>query len=392
MADRQRRRTPRQRWEWLVWRRAAAALIAVAVTCGAVRDGKADTNDPSAAVIARARIALGPGLGQVKSLHLAGTVSAGNVSGTTEVWTDLVDGRFTAITDAGPLTAGYGYDGRTGWRSDTKGFVLPQNGPMAKAIVATAIYDNTYALYRPGHGGAAVTYLGSRIDAGKSYEAITVTAQGGYAQEWWFDPATGLPARMIIDYGTGLVTTSLEDYRGIGGLMVAEEQIVTRQSAVKDFYGNKRLAVSFALTYEYTKAEVDIGEIERHLSMPQPPVTDVSLPGGETRIPFTMRNFWITVEVRLNGKGPFETMLDSGGRNILSPSAAWQAGARDTGEIPQKGNVAMLKPARYARVASMELGGADPQPAGFYGRRSGQYLHPRWHDRVRGLRAVRHHD
>lgn len=140
--------------------------------------------------------------------------------------------------------------------------------------------------------------------------------------------------------------------------MVAEKQTVTRESVVKDFYGKKRLAISLALTCEYTKAEVDMADVERHLSRPQPPVTDVSLPGGETRIPFTMRNFWITVEVRLNGKGPFEMMLDSGGRNILSPSAAWQAGARDTGEIPQTGNVAMLKPARYARIATMELGGA----------------------------------
>ena len=341
------------------WRSLTVAVLLAAVMMGNVtRGADAAGGDPAGAVIARARAALGPGLGHVRSLHLAGTVSAGDVSGTTDAWIDLVDGRFAAITDAGPLTAGIGYDGKNAWSSDAKGIVLPQNGPMAKAILATAIYDNSYALYRPGYGGAALTYLGARLDAGKTYEAITVTPQGGYAQEWWFDPATGLPARMIIDYGAGPATTSFDDYRSAGGLMIAERQIVSRQWALKDFYGNKRLGVTYTLTYAYAKAEVDSHDLEQHLVLPHPPVTDVSLPGGETRIPFTMRNFWITIDVRLNGKGPFEMMLDSGGRNILSPSAAWQTGARDTGEIPLSGNAAMLKPTRYARVATMELGGA----------------------------------
>lgn len=150
-------------WRWLT----IVVMLTAAVMGSLTREaGAADTTDPSAAVIGRARTTLGPGLGQVKSLHLAGMVSAGNVTGTTEVWIDLVDGRFTAITDAGPLTASYGYDGRTGWHSDSKGFVLPQNGPMAKAIVATEIFDNTYTLYRPGHGGATVAYLGTRPDGG----------------------------------------------------------------------------------------------------------------------------------------------------------------------------------------------------------------------------------
>jgi hypothetical protein len=79
---------------------------------------------------------------------------------------------------------------------------------------------------------------------------------------------------------------------------------------------------------------LDIGDLERHFSMPPSAISDVSLPEGETTISFMLQNFWILINVRLNGKGPFQLMLDSGGRNILSPSVAWQVGATDTGTVP----------------------------------------------------------
>lgn len=228
---------------------------------------------------------------------------------------------------------------------------------MSKAVIATELFDNTYALYKPGYGGASVTYAGSRSDGGKNYEALSITPKGGYAEEMWFDTATALAARQIIDFGTGPVTTYLMGYHDAGGLMVPSEQKIMEQSVAKDAYGHNLRHTSIELTYQYDHTEVNV-DIDKHLAMPPAPPSDVSLYGGETTIPFTMRNFWITLAVWLNGKGPFEMMLDSGGRNILSPAVAWEAGAQDTGEIPQTGNVPMLKPMRYARVESMELSGA----------------------------------
>ena len=341
------------------WRLPAiAALLAGVLTYGAAGPAISIETSPEAALIARARAALGPGLGRVKSQHVAGTCNAGDIHGPTEGWFDLTDGRFASKTDWGPLTAGYGYDGRTSWRSDSKGIVLPQTGPRAKALAANEIFDSTYALYSPGYGGASVSYLGTRSDAGQSYEAIAIRPKRGYAEEMWFDATTALPARRIVNYGAGPTTTSFSGYSSIGGLMIADEYKTTRQFVGRDSYGHEQFSTMDRGACKYDRVEVDADNLDKHLTMPAPPPNDVSLPGGETRIPFTMRNFWMTVDVRLNGKGPFQMMLDSGGSNVLSPSVAWQVGAQQTGEVPVTGNIAMLKPVRYVRVDSVELGGA----------------------------------
>src|SRR5438876_12268240 len=88
------------------WRRSApiVAILVTLLTCGNAPVVNPAENDPAAALISRARAALGPGLGHLKSLHLAGTLSAGDVNGPTELWIDLADGRFAITTNAGPLT------------------------------------------------------------------------------------------------------------------------------------------------------------------------------------------------------------------------------------------------------------------------------------------------
>jgi hypothetical protein len=333
-----------------------AAIFVAILTGGVARPANPSGTDPAAALISRARAALGKG--EVKSLHLAGIFNSGDISGNIETWIDLVDRRYVTGTNAGPLTEADGYDGHTYWRSDSKGIVLPQTGPLVRAIIANTIFDNDYALFSPGYGGATVSYLGARADSGKNYEAISVKPLGGYTEEEWFDPATALPARTIVDYGAETVTTDLSGYRSVGGLLIPLEQKINRRLDVRDFYGHDQGDISHDQTCKYTVAEADIVNVDPHLSMPSPAVSDVSLPGSETRIPFMMRNFWIFINVRLNGKGPFQLMLDSGGRNILSPSVAWQIGAADTGKVPVTSTYSFAKPERFVRVASVELGGA----------------------------------
>jgi hypothetical protein len=308
------------------------------------------------ALISRARAALGQG--HPKTLHLAGSFNSGDINGTVETWIDLVDGRFAIRTNAGPLTEARGYDGHTPWRSDSKGIVLPQTGPLAKVINANTIFDNSYALFGPEYGGAAVTYIGTKTDAGKSYEVLSAKPPRGYPEEEWFDPGTALPARTIIDYGADTVTTYFAGYRSIGGLMMPLEKRINVRLDVRDFYGHSQGDFSQDQNCKYAIAEADIGNLDSHFSMPPSATSDILLPGGEARIPFMMQNFWLFIKVRINGKGPFQMMLDSGGRNILSPSVAWQVGASATGTVPVTSTYPWAKPLKFARVASIEIGGA----------------------------------
>ena len=55
--------------------------------------------------------------------------------------------------------------------------------------------------------------------------------------------------------------------------------------------------------------------------LPAPPPPDFALAGGKTSttVPFELVNNHIYVDVRLNGKGPYRLMCDTGGANIVTP-------------------------------------------------------------------------
>jgi hypothetical protein len=305
-------------------------------------------------LIARARTALGPGLGYVKSLHLRGTISSGTISGTYESWIDLAGGRFAYFTNAGPLTASYGYDGKTAWRGDSKGIVLPQTGPVATRAVATDVFNETDALFSPNHGGASVSYYLRVKDEGKTYEALNLAPANGFPEQVWFDPASALATRIIIDRGSKILIIRIANYRSIAGLMIPVDFTRTERSTVKDASGRERAFVSSTASYKYDLAETPAGPIDAHVKPPPSIVNDVAMAAPELHVPLVLQSSWILVDLRLNGKGPFRMILDSRGENILSPTAAWQSGAHEVGEIPQQGGPTL----RYAQVASVEIGDA----------------------------------
>lgn len=83
---------PRGKMKW--WRVMITGMITAVLFCEAVCSGEADPIDQAAALIARSRTALGPGLAKVKSIHFAGSISAGSINGTRETWVDLPGGTF----------------------------------------------------------------------------------------------------------------------------------------------------------------------------------------------------------------------------------------------------------------------------------------------------------
>jgi hypothetical protein len=117
-------------------------LIAIGVAC-------AGQNNALVSLISRARVALGPGFGQVHALHVTGKMRTAVASGTFEWWADLTTGEFAVSKSVGPLMHSYGYDGRAAWRKDSKGIVLVQNGPAAVTWNANSEFEEKYALFSP---------------------------------------------------------------------------------------------------------------------------------------------------------------------------------------------------------------------------------------------------
>ncbi len=162
--------------QWLIIMVVAALTISVKPFCAAQSDQLSN-------LISRARAALGPGLSRVHTLHLTGKLDATGISGTFESWIDLTTGQYLESVDAGPFTGARGYDGKVAWMKDSKGVVLVQNGPAARAGNAEKVFEETYALFGSNYGGAALRYLGLHTEAGKSYEMISVKPAGGHAHD-----------------------------------------------------------------------------------------------------------------------------------------------------------------------------------------------------------------
>jgi len=94
--------------------------------------------------------------------------------------------------------------------------------------------------------------------------------------------------------------------------------------------------------------------------MPGPPAPDFALAGGATSVtvPFELLNNHIYVEVKLDGKGPFRVLCDTGGANILTPEAARALGLKPQGALQGRGVGDKSEDVGLVKVATLEVGGA----------------------------------
>ncbi len=303
-------------------------------------------SDPLAALIARARAALGPGLTSVRSTYITGTVKAAGIRGAFQSWTDRSNGRYLMITDLGPLSSAEGYDGSGAWYRDAKGIVLPQTGPASRARSAGEVSSNSGAVFKSDHGGATLSYLGTRTESGKTYEAVEVRVPDGYPEEDWYDSATALLARRRVTMDLQSIVTDFSDYQNADGLMIAHQLLISYHSGLTQ-------------PVTITQVRTDIPDLAEHLRRPVSAANDFSVTGGQTIIPFKYVDHQIVVDVYINGKGPFRFNFDTGGGNLIDPTVAWAVGARTFGTgIPSGGIGKGTSLVQLAQVSQLSIGGA----------------------------------
>lgn len=267
------------------------------------------------------------------------------IIGTFEIWVDTTNGRYSTVNNAGPLSGAYGYDGKDAWRRDAKGVVFIQGGPSSMAYAVTEVFRLSYSLFKPNYAGAKVRYVGTVTEAGKKYEALSVQPAGGYAEEQWFDPTTGLLARATSTLRGRAFSTTTEAYQLVNGLMVPTVITLTTDTAQENL--------------KVTNVQADTGDLEPHLKRPNSNPTDYSLTGNETTVPIDLFEDHIFVDVRINGKGPFHFWFDTGGRNIIDPTVAVAAGMHVFGETRlAMGIGSRAHEIAYAQADEVAIGGA----------------------------------
>jgi hypothetical protein len=298
-----------------------AALTAAATSCFAA---------PSTSEILSANKAATGGSAWDSKAIMSGNAdfTAYGLTGKVHQITDLKGGRSEVDVQFGPATQANGFDGVAPWQKDTSGTVTQQQGGDALVLAVNDAYRSANKWWLADYGGAAVTSQGAKTDSGGRYDVLTFTPKGGKAFDVWYDVNTHLAVKFVEQQGSQPVVTTLSDYRPESGVVVPHKLVVDTGVGAK-----------YLQTITVTKVEFLGPQPDTIFAAPKVTVTDFSIAGGAaaTTLPIQIVNNHIYGEVKVNGKGPFLFIFDTGGHNIITPPLAKEMGLKVEGSLPGSG-------------------------------------------------------
>jgi hypothetical protein len=322
----------------------------VAAVCLTTAVSHAAATDPrTTQLITASGKALGvASLAAVDTMRIDATVSAVGLNGTQTQYVDLRTGHFAETAKLAPLAQLDGYDGSVVWSGDQSQLVWNAGGDSDRASEINQAYLESYSLWKPQAGGAAVSWLGTKTDGGRAYDALKIQPVGSKVPfELWFDRTTHLPARALFVNGFTTAALTLSGYRRVNGLNFA----YTLHSESSD--GNNA-------DTQVTSVAFDPPGAQAALARPQTKPSDFSMQDGKasTTVPIELVENHVYLDVMLNGKGPYRFIFDSGGSNIVDPAVAKGIGALGSGLAQGNGVGSQTVSISFARVAKLQVGDA----------------------------------
>ena len=274
---------------------------------------------------------------------------AGNgLTGSAHMLIDLKTGRFEENFKIGPATGASGFDGTNAWSKDMSGTVTLQQGGDQRAIAVSNAYRVANLWWTPDRGGAEIT-ASEKTDDGVTYEVLHVVPKGGNPFDAWFDPKSHEFVRSVEKQGSQTVTTTMSDFKAFDGVMLPVK------SVEDDGLGEKYLQ-----TVTLTKAEFEPAQPDSAYAPPKVEVADFSIASGakETTFPITLVNNHIYGTAKVNGKGPYTFVFDTGGHNLVDPELASELGLKVEGDLPGTGAGNGVMQAGFSHVDSLTVGDA----------------------------------
>lgn len=276
-------------------------------------------------------------------------LSGQGLTGTAHSLYDLRDGRNVVDFKLGPAAGANGYDGKTPWQKDTSGTITQQQGGDAVVLAVNDAYRNANLWWRPDHGGAVVVSQGEKDTPSGRADVLTVTPKGGKPFDAWFDLKTHLLIKTVEQGGPQLVTTVMSDYRPESGVVVPHKIVIDTGVGEK-----------YLQTISVTKVEFLPAQPDTAFAAPKVTVSDFSITGGaaQTQIPIKLINNHIYADAKVNGKGPFTFIFDTGGHNIVTPPLSKQLGLKMEGSLPGTGAGEGVVEAGFVNGVTLEVGDA----------------------------------
>jgi hypothetical protein len=189
------------------------------------------------------------------------------------------------------------------WHQDANGDIQLSNPDSPENIDDRYLTSRAY--WRPEFGGAAVTVLAPQTEGSTAWDRVHFRVPGGGGFTLWVNRQTGL-----LDRVEGKTTKELSDYRPVNGVMLP--------------FKEKKPVGSAMLTVEYSRRTLSVHLDATAFAIPfrkdyqMPPSGEASVPaeGG------------LIFQAKIDGKGPFESLFDTGSVNILSANLARKLGLK----------------------------------------------------------------
>ena len=280
---------------------------------------------PPASAVSDVRTISGlPVIGAVAShppryVRLLLDVTSYGVPGRGEILVDRSLGRFVRRFDAGPVSEREGWDGVHAWRADATG--MPRIEGNVDERGAVRVWARVLAPAAPG----------------------TPCECGLRAPEVAVDRATGRASGIVLHAGGQTERASFGDYRRAGSLTIP--------FAIENVSENG--------TWSARVRSVETPSAVPPAAFAPPPEPHDAALRGVTSVPLLGGLPWPVVDVSLEHGAPLHCLVDTGGQNAVSPSAAERLGLNVVGGGTVGGAGASLASVRYASVRSVRVGAAE---------------------------------
>jgi hypothetical protein len=298
-------------------------------------------------ILAKAKQAMGGAAwDSIRSIHTKASLKTSGLTGEGESWEDVLTGHYVDRYQLGPASGAEGFDGTTVWSQDSSGQPRPEGGGDARQGAADEAYRRSLAYWFPQRWPAQVEYSGALEDQGRRFYVLRITPQHGRPFDLWIDASTYLFDRTVEKADIETRTTYLSDYRVVQGVKIPFAQHSTNGESRYDQF----------TTVEQVEPNVPLAAAQ--FRMPAPPAPDYAIAGGKasTTVPFQLLNNHIYVQVKINGKGPYTFLCDTGGANIVSPTLARELGLHSEGALQGRGVGEKSEDVGLAKVQSVQVG------------------------------------
>jgi len=247
--------------------------------------------------------------------------------------------------DLGVMSLAMGFDGVTGWATDANGITRRSIEEEIRPLI-NELYFKTFSYALAGGMPGKAEYRRDTSIDGQDYHLLALFPDGGDSLAILINGVTGL-----VDYRLEVITglasvTKYSDFHTIGGV---------KTPFAIDF---ATPGAPFKISARFDSAKVNRDIPDSLFRMPGARQEDFRFgnDADSVIIPFRPANDHLFVSATVNGKGPFDFLLDSGaGMSVLSSRLADSLRIAVKGNIPTRG-VGGYGSIGFATIDSLALG------------------------------------